>query len=121
MNKEQIRLCLKAGAKAGLKLKQVVRFSGDHGIDWEYCTSGHTKCFNPWKSMHDAMLIALACCEYPAWDDEYFTVYPKGAGATDKSMQNAKLSGKTFGEKTWSIGNAIVNAANYKVSNSEQS
>ena len=35
MNKEQIRLCLKAGAKAGLKLKQVVRFSGDHGIDWE--------------------------------------------------------------------------------------
>lgn len=121
MNKEQIRLCLKAGAKAGLKLKQVVRFSGDHGIDWEYCTSGHTKCFNPWKSMHDAMLIALVCCEYPTWDDEYFTVYPKGAGATDKSMQNAKLSGKTFGEKTWSIGNAIVNAANYKVSNSAQS
>lgn len=114
MDKEKIRLCLKAGSKAGLRLRKVLRFSGEYGIDYEYSASGHTTSFNPWVSMHDAMLIALSCCEYPSWDDEYFTIYPKGSGATDKSMQNASLSGKTMEEKTWAIGNAIVKAANYK-------
>lgn len=114
MNKDQVRLCLMAGKKAGLNLIEVTRFSGEAGVDHKYCKSGHTTSFNPWISMHDAMLIALSCCEYPSWDDEYFTIYPKGSGATDKSMQNASLSGKTMEEKTWAIGNAIVNAANYK-------
>lgn len=115
MNKEQVRLCLKAGQKAGLKLKPVIRISGCDGVDWQYCKSGLTIGFNPWNSLEHSMLIALECCESPSWDEKFFTVYPKGSGFTDKSMHLAKLSGKTIKEKTWSIGNAIVNAANYDI------
>lgn len=111
MNEEQVRLALKAGNKAGLKLRKVKRYSGETGINREYGKAGHTTKFNPWTDLHDAMLIALACCESASWDDDFFTVYPKGS-TLDKDMKLGRIVGVDESTRVYNIGNAIVNAAN---------
>ena len=111
MNKEQVRLALKAGTKAGLSLNMVERFSGELGIDKRCGKAGDTTKFNPWTDLHDAMLIALACCDGATWDDDFFTIYPKGS-VNDKDMKLGRISGVDDSTRIYNIGNAIVNAAN---------
>ena len=111
MNKEQVRLALKAGTKAGLRLRVVKRISGEVGIDRQYGKAGHTTKFNPWVDLHDAMLIALMCCDGATWDDDFFTIYPKGS-TLDKDMKIGRILEVDDVTRTYNIGNAVVNAAN---------
>lgn len=113
MNSDDRKLVLAAGENAGLKLHEIKWSSGKIGVLWMYCKSGQTASFNPFVSLHDAMIIALECCEGATWDGDFFTIYPKG-DTTDKAMKLGRIKGVNRTQMIRNVGTAILKAATHE-------